>query len=274
MKNKHSIEDLLSHFDSTITENPFLLRCSVTPLYEFYNKILFQVGRDFCGYTEELLIKYGLKTRWNFISVNLRIVEECKQWDKIINKLDFDRNEVSHNDKYIPKIEDMKKIRDSSTDFMKFTIEIGKKYQEKSKNFTFKEHFYDNLFFNLQDGNALIKEFGNTPFIAFEHENLWNEFLTVIGQLYSPIMKANKLDELNKSQLDNLLYLSKLIGRFRGREDMTLHFNRCPKCGGNIRQTTHPIGYKSDDSDEPTGEKYRMGCDKCNYTLDEGTEYF
>ena len=87
-------------------------------------------------------------------------------------------------------------------------------------------------------------------------------------------MVFNKEDELKKSDLDNLLFITRLVARFQGRDDMLVHLNRCPKCGGNIRQTSHTIGYKSYDSDEPTGEKYRIGCDKCNYTLDEDTVYY
>lgn len=268
---KHKLEDLLSHFDNTISDNPLLIRCAVTPLYEYYNKLLFEIGKNFCEFDEKLLIKYGLKTRWSFISFKLQKIEDCSYGRKIITKLDFERNEVGHNDKHIPNINDLKKIRKKSSDFKKWVIDIGKKYQEKNKNFTFKEKFYDDYFFTIKDGDSLIREFENNPYISFEYENLWNELRNTVRKLYSPIIKFNKLEDIKKSDLDNLLFMTKLIWRFKGREDMILHLNRCPKCGGKIIETSREFGGTIDDP-EPDGFHYRVGCEKCDYYIDKGTE--
>lgn len=78
----------------------------------------------------------------------------------------------------------------------------------------------------------------------------------------------------NGDRFKSVLGVIHLIGMFyflEGREYAYLSMNVCPKCGSEIEETQRSGGGTEDDA-EPTLVSYRVGCSKCDYTLDYETE--
>ena len=268
----HKPEDLLKLFDKIISENPYHRRVSVKPICDYYKGLLLIIGTKFFESDKKLLMKYGMKTRWDFIKIRLKPIVSCKEWDHIIYTLDDIRNKVEHNDDFSPNINDLQNFRAEISKFQKWIVDSGKDFFKKSKNLTFKDRFHSEFEWVIREAEALLHEFGDEPYISFKLDTRWSNISILKDTMKERLMQVDKIKEIEYDDLSNLLQLKELISLFRGREDMVLHLNRCPKCGGNIINTTQHFGGTRDDP-EPDGFYYRVGCEKCDYYLDDGTEY-
>jgi len=270
--NKFQPEDLLLLYDKIISNNPYHIRCSVKPIYDYYKGLLLSIGETFCHIDRKTLIKYGLKVRWDFIKVKLQSVDSCEEWDKIIYPLDENRHRVEHNDNYIPDKKILDKIRRESSNYKKWLEKTGSEYFKISKNFTFKESFYQNLKIYVKECEMLVEKFGKEPYISYLLEDVWEQIPVQLDQLHKRLEKLNKLKEITPSDLENLLILVKIISKFEAREDILLKHYICPKCGGEIVEDNIPFGSSPEDT-EPNGIYYRVGCNKCDYYIDSDTIY-
>jgi ribosomal protein S27AE len=85
--------------------------------------------------------------------------------------------------------------------------------------------------------------------------------------LKQKLATASTAEDLDRADLDNLINLVKIISKIRGREEILLRQSICPKCGGKIVETQKGFGHP----DTSFGMTYRVGCEKCDYTLHKET---
>lgn len=265
-------DELLQHFDNQAKNTKHSRRASVNYLWDAYMNLLFEVGIKLCGFYKESLDSVHLSRRWIQIKKPLSIVGDPESWDYLIKKLNGIRQRVQHNSNFDPKINDLNKIREKAPEFKEWTIKIGKEFFKKSKNFTFKDRFHSEYEWAIRDAELLLHIFGEDPYISFKFDSRWDEISNLKDVMKERLTQIDRIKEILFEDLSNLLHLKELISIFSGREDMVLHLNRCPKCGGNIINTTQYFGGNRDDP-EPNGFHYRVGCEKCDYYLDDGTEY-
>ena len=265
-------EDLLELFDKIISDNPYHKRIAVKPLCDYYKGLFLIIGTKFFESDKKLLMKYGLKTRWDFIKIRLKPIESCKEWDHLIYSLDDIRNKVEHNDEFIPNIKDLKKARTEISLFRKWVIDSSKEFFQNIKNLPFKDRFYSEFEWAEREAEAVLHEFGEDPYISFELDSRWNDLSILKEVMEKRLLKVDRIKEIEYEDLNNLLQIKGLISYFRGKEDMLLHLNICPKCGGKIISTNTPFGGTPDDP-EPDGVYYRVGCENCDYYLDDDTIY-
>lgn len=264
--------DLLQHFDNHVKKTKHSRRASVSYLWDAYMKLLFVVGVKLCDLYEESLDSVHLARRWRQIRKPLSVIGNPDDWNYLITKLDGVRNRVNHNSEFVPKLDELNQIREKAPDFKKWIIKTGKDFFKKNKNLTLNEKFYSEYEWAIREAEVHLNTFGDNPYISFEFDTRWDEMKNLKNTMKERLIKTDRIKEIQKDDLSYLLNLKELISIFSGREDMVLHLNRCPKCGEKIINTTQYFGGTRDDP-EPDGFHYRVGCEKCDYFLDDGTEY-
>ncbi|OGM10732.1 hypothetical protein A2Z22_00750 [Candidatus Woesebacteria bacterium RBG_16_34_12] len=83
------------------------------------------------------------------------------------------------------------------------------------------------------------------------------------------LKKIEKLDDIERTDLEKLIQLVKIVYNFKGKEEILLKYSVCPKCGDKIKETQQYIGGSAED--EPAGVYYRVGCQKCDYLIHDET---
>lgn len=259
----------LSFFDSLPKNDVLSRRCACKPLYEYFMKLIFVVGKELLYLNKDSLKISHLLTRWKDVEVSLRSVDNPDEWDKLIKKINKIRSKVEHNDDYDPQINDLTDIREKALEFQKWIIQKGTDYHKNHVNFTFTQTFILNLRLTLNKAEYIMDLFEESKF-ELSMENEWYEELSVLYKRLidreKEIIKGNKVKSLD---LNDLMRLTRIIFFFEGKEYALLSKNICPVCGGNIRNTQKQ--YPSSDEEPPSEIYYRVGCDKCNYIVHDET---
>jgi hypothetical protein len=271
-------EGNLRSFDSLDLNDPYIRKVAYKLLYDPLKSLLVEVGSKLLGIRKGTLRSYAsLKLRWKIIKdvvqqENLTSLEELEKWSQLINEVDNVRQKAAHNENYYPSLDQLKRIREEIPNFCKRLIFVG----EKLSNLPFKEQFCYRLRYYLFLAERVSKEFNEDSYISQRITPLLLPLFPSKDYTLPNLIAASKkvLNELKKrdakgNDLDLLVQLGNFISYFNGAESMLLSFNKCPKCGGNIKIKETYFGGSIEDA--PTGVTYRIGCEKCNYTLNEET---
>ena len=84
---------------------------------------------------------------------------------------------------------------------------------------------------------------------------------------------SNFSKDLTADELRILFKLIEVVSRIDTAESICISFDVCPKCGDKIEESEIPLYHHYEDESEPYAVKYRVGCKKCDYTLNEEIEY-
>lgn len=265
--------DLLKAFDQLKLSNAHERRMGCKPLYDFFQRSIREVGVALCGLDENSLRIYHLKTRWENIKIQLSYIEDPKIWDDLINEMNNIRHKVEHDDYYDPKLGRLKAIRSKAPEFRDWVINVAKEYYKQSKNFTFKEAFFQTLDSYIMEAEWLTREYGEkTPHAAesdysiMDQEDSYTQLMQLLTTLRERMKDIVKLEDLERSDLEDLIKIVKIVSQIRGREEILLRYSVCPKCGGKIVESERAFGGSFEDP-EPEGFVYRVGCEKCDYEL-------
>ena len=271
-KEKDEYSRLLEIFDSQDLDDVHGRRTAYNPLYDYFQKLTVHIGIEFCGLKKEVFNNYQLNGRWGVICNCLILIEDPKKWNDLIKKLSKIRNGVEHNDSYDPDKDQLLKIRKDTEDFTEWIVEVAKEYYKKSKDFTFKEHFYIASKKYIERAESIIQEYGEEPpyitklnsFMEFE-EIPYQQLPELIKSLEERLKNIAKLEDIERSDLEVLIQLVKIISNLKGREEILISYPVCPKCGGEIKETQH---YSGGGPEDPPSEVYiRVGCQKCDYLI-------
>ena len=274
---KDAYSELFKTFDELKLSSAHERRMAWKPLHDFFQLLLREVGVVLLGLDKNSLSVYHLKTRWENIRVHLSYVEDPKAWDGLVNEMNNIRQRVEHDDYYDPKPGDLKKIRENLPQFKEWILRVGREYYKKSKNLTFKQSFYRMLAHHTREAEGLIRDYGETtPHVAKSDYSIltgkesYTELKELVDASKKRLDSASEAEDLQHSDLNNLINLVKIISKIKGKEETLLSYSVCPKCGGKIVETEHEFG-GSEDRPEPDGFVYRVGCEKCNYVLHKET---
>lgn len=269
--------DILSNqlriFDSLKLSDITERRMACKPLYDFFQILVKEAGVGLLGLDKNSLSVYHLKTRWENIKIHLSFIEDPKPWDSLINGMHNIRSKVEHDDYYDPEAGNLKRIRKKAPEFQEWLFRIAKEYYKKSKNLSFKQSFYRMLDYYARDAEWLISEYGEkTPHVAesdfsiLSGKDSYLELKELAEASRKRLASASEIADLERSDLDNLINLVRIISKIKGKEEILLNYSVCPKCGGKIVETQHEFGGSEYDP-APTGFVYRIGCEKCDYVI-------
>ena len=274
-----AFSELLKVFDELKLTSIHERRMACKPLHDFFQILLKEVGVALLGLDKNSLSVYHLKTRWENIKIHLSYVEDPKAWDGLVNEMNNIRQRVEHDDYYDPKPGDLKKIREKLPEFKEWIFRVGRRYYEKSKNMTFKQLFYRMLAHHTREASGLIQDYGEkTPHVAksdysiFTGKESYAELKELVKVSEKRLDSVSEAEEVQHSDLQNLINLIKIISRIKGKEETLLRYSVCPKCGGKIVESQRQFG-GSEYHPEPDGFVYRIGCEKCDYELNRETIY-
>lgn len=254
-------------------------RISYKPLYDYFMILIKELGVQRCGLDEKDL-KQQLKTRWDNIRWCLEYIEDPKNWDRTIYMFHEIRRKIEHDDFYNPTKTQLSDIRKIAPDFKDWIIRVTDEYYKKSKNFTIRDTF-DHLF-NVYNSKALriVHEYGAIPpYVDNPHlipefeESSYNKISGLEILLEQRVRDIIKLEDIDKSDFENLIKFVQIISTFEGREEILLMNSVCPKCGGKIQETQECFGGNTEDQPEPDGFFVRVGCQECDYYIDQETIY-
>ncbi|OGM10733.1 hypothetical protein A2Z22_00755 [Candidatus Woesebacteria bacterium RBG_16_34_12] len=154
-KTNEEFSRLLEIFDKQELNDIHGRRTAYKPLYEYFQRLIAEVGVRLCSLNRDIFNNYQLNGRWDVIKGCLILIEDAKIWDDLIHKMNKIRNGVEHKDNYDPELEMLKNIREKAPEFKTWVIRVGIEYFKTSINFTFIQSFYqltnlylsrDNLF--------------------------------------------------------------------------------------------------------------------------------
>jgi len=268
-QNEDQYSKILNIFDDFKLDDILVRRYACKPLWDFFQKIILEVGVDLCDLDRNSLKISHLKTRWENIKYSLVYVEEPKIWDETINEMHNIRSKVEHNDEYSPEKERLLVLRDKAPAFKEWIIRTAKDYYRLSNNFTLKEG-YDHLSNRYIDiARFIIHEYGSNPphtaKLDYPYEaDKYSQISELMETLKARSKKIVDLEDIERLDLENLIKLVDIISDFKGKESVLLSFSVCPKCGGKIETTNKYYGETEYDP-EPDGLIYRVGCDECDY---------
>lgn len=268
---------LLEIFDKQEMGDIHGRRTAYKPLYEYFQRLVMEVGVSLCNLNRDSLKNYQINGRWNIIKDFLNYIEDANIWDELIRDLYKVRNGVEHNDEYDPPLDTLNNIREKTPEFTSWIIRIGGEYFKSSKNFNFKDLFYRSVKINVMEGERLFSEYGESPYIEkseypiYFDDTSYQQLKKLINILNERLEGFKLIDEVDRADLEKLIKLVKIIYTLKGREEILLENSICPKCGDKIEETQEYIGGGTESNPEPTGIFYRVGCQKCDFLIDEET---
>jgi len=220
-----------------------------------------------------------LNSRWITLQRCLNSITQTQGWDLLIKKMSNIRDDTVHIDHYIPKSSELKKIREDAPKFKDWLIKSATEYYKKSKNFTFKEKFYLFLENYISVANTIFELYGEDYPLENEIDVFpepisripYHELKKYVEFLNQRLKELAKLDDITREDLEKLIAIVETTAFIKGREPISLRNNRCPRCGGEIKEIEAPIG---SNDEYAQGIYYRVGCENCNYVLHEDTVDF
>jgi len=279
MKTDNSYSENLEIFDKLGKNSIHERRTAVKPLYDYFQKILLEIGVKLCGIKSELLKPLHLKRRWEIVKGCLSYIGEPRNWNSLISRICTFRDRVEHTDYYDPNMHELLDIREKAPKFREWIFRIGKEYYKKFKYFTIKEIFYHLSNWYISEAELISKEYGEEPYVATLGHSLdiegdfYLQIPELVKILEERLKHIKKGEDIIPSDLENLVNLIKIISNIKGREEALLHYSICPKCGRKIKEITSYFG-STLEKPEPEGFYYIVGCERCGYKLHKETIYF
>lgn len=272
MENKHDPSRYLEIFDTLKLNDVCERRTAYKPLYEFFQKLILEVGVELCELNRNSLKTFHLKSRWDTIKCCLSYIEDPEIWDGVIYEISNIRQKVEHNDYCDPKPTRLAEIRKKAPNFKEWILKVAEEYYKKSKNFTFKEAFYRLSKWYIDEANCIIQEYSkNPPYVAkldypVEFEDSYEQISELMKELQERLKSIAKLEDIEHLDLEKLIQIVKIISHFKGKEKILLKYRTCPKCGGKIKETREYFG-GTPDYPEPDGIYIQISCEKCGYEV-------
>ena len=132
---------------------------------------------------------------------------------------------------------------------------------------------------HTREASGIIQHYGEkTPHVAksdysiFTGRESYAELKELVKVSEKWLNRGLETEELQHSDLNNLISLIGIISRIKGKEEALLRYLVCFKCGGKIVETQEEFGGSEYDP-EPDGFVCRVSCEKCDYELNRETIY-
>jgi hypothetical protein len=266
------LTNYLSVFDAQDINQECFRRTAVKPLYDYFQTVLYEVAWRFFNQDRNCLRNQGLEARWNMLLNIPGGLVEVEKWNTLIQEVQKMRARVEHNDDYDPNKNTLITFRKEIVDFANWIIDCGNKYYRQKKNLSFVESYLNSVSWYISQAEWFISEFGEeTPYCAkldIDAEE-YQEIKKIKDKMSRRSSEIKTAEDVTKEDFDDLVRLIKQIERIDAKETALLHFSICPKCGDKIAESSQYVGGGYDS--EPTAIVYRVGCQKCNYEVNNET---
>ncbi|MCP4683120.1 MAG: hypothetical protein GY864_12360 [Desulfobacterales bacterium] len=269
--------EMLKAFDDVELINIYKRRMAVKPLYDYFQKLTFLVGAEACGLNKNSLRSSHLRYRWESIRgcISIEGIEISYEWDKLIKKIYDIRNKVEHNDEFDPQQNILVQIREKAPEFAQWLSSEAIVYIKKTQRYSFKQAFHRLLHEYVLDARIIIHAYGErTPHVASigylmkEDELEYHNLLDLSKALETKLSHFGELKDVERSDLENLIRIVKITSIMQAREELLSKDGVCPSCGGKIVESEEYVGGGPENQPEPDGVVYRVGCEKCEYEID------
>lgn len=271
------LDSILATFDLFDLEDEYVRRVVVKPLYDYFQSLILEVAEHLCSMNRNAMKIYHLKTRWDMIKSALWLVENPTQWDALINQLQNACSSVEHTDYESPNKASLASVRNQAPEFKKWILAVGNRYYAESQGFSFIQEYLGSLRWYISQAKWNLQQYGDEPpysvkrdIVMPSEQHPYKSLKSLVETVDSRISEIHKIDDLKRQDIENLVKLIRETKRLDAKEDVLLHSNICPKCGGKIVDTQRSVGGNVNDP-MPTAIICRVGCEKCDYELNSET---
>ncbi len=227
----------LDEFDRFDLNQAYTRRVAVKPLYDFFQKLVIEMGVKNCHLLKGTLNPMALSSRWNLLKDYLK---DTDRWDEIINRLQNMRNDTNHKDDYCPEKKNLQSIRQIVPEFRTWILLAATDYREQSEGLPFIDMYrrYSLIY---------IRRSSHIPSLALEQE-LFSKRLSEIEGFH----------DLTGEDFIQLINFVREVERYDQREFT------CLRCGGRLEEYF-------ESSECTTGSHFSgdlirvIACDSCDY---------
>ncbi|VVB57037.1 Uncharacterised protein [uncultured archaeon] len=270
----NQFQEYLDLYDRSVIDHPYARRATFKYLDDFYRNILIGVGTRLCKISPGDFHYVGGAGAWKVIGYYFVSEPSHSDWEKLFGMLDYARNKIEHGQpQFNLPANQMKELREKAPLFRDWVISAGNKFHENSNNFTFKSVFFRTLKNYVNDVERLIPIMKKQSKYPIIEDHLLSPISDALETSKKRLAEFDSESEITTEDLHNLEQLIRYSGAYSGREDVLLSSSICPECGGKITTTSHSFGSRGEDG-EPVGEYWRIGCDKCDYIVEQDTEHY
>jgi len=281
-KIKKKYNDILIDFDKVPKDTIYQRRASFNILWDFFQKLILDVGVELCGlYRESMKISH-LNTRWNKAKLPLSYIENPPDnLNNLVNRVHKLRGGIQHskeNQEFAPNSNELDDIRKKCPEFLDWILDVGIKFYRSSKNFTLPDYFSRIISYYMGEIDIILSNYGtkkipyvaNYVYLPFVIDSSYKKIIDFKEKYEKKRFQIHNLEDIDQSDLESLVDLIEIVSKIKAWEDALLKENICPKCGEKIITTNTPFGGTPDDP-EPDGIYHRVGCEKCDYYIDSDT---
>jgi len=273
----NELQSLINDFDSLDLNNANIRRSGFQLLHDFFQKLMMHAGQKI-GYPENVFIELGVKTRWILISRNLKNVCNPDGWNRLIDLVNRIRNAIQHNESHVPEKQKIERIRHHIPSFASWLIENSNVFVRQSPRYNFKQVFCLIAKRALISANFIFYQFGEEPPYFATLDLHWQipftdsiesyqDFKIAVKQLENRLDELINSDEILSSDLELVNSISDTVAFLKARKHLLTVNGTCPKCGSSITETSESSGGTIDDP-EPRAIHYRIGCQNCDYEIE------
>ncbi|MCL4336105.1 MAG: hypothetical protein M1344_02600 [Candidatus Thermoplasmatota archaeon] len=253
-------------------------RIYIKTLYELYQRTILEALSKALPSSLGSIQSKDLKKRFEELTflMNIARIEKApiEKWRPRIICLHEERNKIEHNDLYVPglskftPLEKMLKELDDFREYLSgFCVEYDSKFLTLDLNSKIQlvgEALFNDLAIKLErttleknSDAAIAKRVFTTDYILMELEQIDDLIKIIMWPIFQ-----------NYEKLSGLIMLVGAIYYLESRETAYISMEICPKCGGKIEDTAK---YGGIGEDGPSYVHQRVGCNSCEYTLNDET---
>lgn len=249
-------------------------------LYKWYFHWI-KIAAKFCELPKSAIEYHAINRTWGRVREILESENKTVKfdgWNNIFKNMAHYRDPIAHKLSGDPPSEkEILKWRHSAENFPKFLTNPIRNYRKSLPTVKMANHLAELVEKYIWRADSLLREYGkeDIPFVlhdpyAFDDSFDYSDLPDVIKRLKTKIRKIDNITKYSLNDISDIIKIVEFISIFRGREYTYIEKSVCPKCGGEIQETSSYYGGNEMDP-EPTGLTYRVGCNKCDYTLNVET---
>jgi hypothetical protein len=270
------LERLLSNYKKLSKKDMSERRMAVKPLYDFYQRLLLEVGVKYFHLPQDTLLNYGLQSRWSIVKKYLEVMKrKTNDWDKIVRDLQKIRRSNEHNDFFDPDKKVLETAFERASQFIEYLLSAGEEYIRQSEGLTVIDQYRRITREYSMRTSMILRQYGSMTPESVKQDlhprdsKIYSNFVPMRDTIQGRIPELKSIRDLSGDDLNLLFTLVREVERIDARENAYIQFGVCPRCGGKIVETERYLGGNEDEP--PDAVHVRIGCNKCEFNVIDET---